>query len=409
MRRGLAAVAIASLGSCDDPPARASAIVSPPPAAIEAPPLTSESSRPAAEPHRAAPSVKPRFEPFTLRSEPLSAFAGSDVSFEAMVFTPADYDPACGWPAHYVVHGFGSTALRTGAGYVGDILARHARGEAPPLVRVFLDANHPLGHHVFADSANMGPWGTALVQELLPAIEARYGAIAAPAARFVGGHSSGGWSSLWLQVEYPETFGGAWSLAPDPVDFRDFTNIDLYRFESMYRDPDGTPIPVERAGTRVVATVEEFVRRELREEPVGDQIYYSFDAAFSPRGGDGQPRFLFDRDTGRIDREVLESWRRHDISAKLQREWPRLGPLLRGKLHVIVGLQDSHYLDRSVRLLADELAELGSDAEIVFVPGRGHGDLYDPHPELYPKGLLGRIEDEMWASFLASGTSSGCK
>jgi Putative esterase len=347
-------------------------------------------------------------EPFSLRSELLSAFSGTNVSFETMVMTPADYDPACGWAVHYVIHGFGSSALETGVGYTGDILARHAKGKAPPLVRVFLDANHALGHHVFADSANMGPWGTALVHELLPAIEARYGAIADPAARFVSGHSSGGWSSLWLQVEHAEIFGGVWSLAPDPVDFRDFVNVDVYRFENMYRDPDGQPIPVERDGTNVVATVEEFVRRELHEEPVGRQIYYSFDAVFSPRGSDGQPRFLFDRETGRIDREVAEAWRHYDISARLRREWPRLAPLLRGKLHVIVGLRDTYYLDRSVRLLADELLALGSDAAIVLVPDRNHVNVFDPHPELYPNGLLGRIEDEMWASFLASGTQRSC-
>ena len=374
-----------------------------PPAVVEPSPTL------IAPPPRAAPSTKPRLEPFTLRSELLSAFAGTDVSFETMVMTPADYDPACGWAVHYVVHGFGSSALETGVGYVGDILARHAERKARPLVRVFLDANHPLGHHVFADSASMGPWSTALVQELLPAIEARYGAIAEPSARFVSGHSSGGWSSLWLEVEHPEVFGGAWSLSPDPVDFRDFVNVDLHRFDNMYRDPEGNPIPVERAGPTVVATLEEFVRRELRDEPVGNRIFYSFDAVFSPRGSDGQPRLVFDRDTGRIDREVAEAWRRYDISAKLRREWPRLEPLLRGKLHVIVGLEDTYYLERSVRLLADELAALGSDAEILFVPDRDHAGIFVPHPGLYPDGLLGRIEDEMWASALASGTSGGCK
>ncbi|MCA9693069.1 MAG: hypothetical protein KC636_25960 [Myxococcales bacterium] len=344
-------------------------------------------------------------EPFSLRSERLSAFAGVEVSFEAMVFTPARYDSACGWPAHYVVHGFGSSALRTGVGYTGDVLARAAEGKGLPMVRVFLDANHPLGHHVFADSANMGPWGTALVEELLPALEARYGLIPDPGARFVSGHSSGGWSSLWLQVDHPETFGGAWGISPDPVDFRSFTNVDLYRFESMYVDPNGQPIPVERDGERVVATIEEFVRRERREAPIGQQIFYSFDAVFSPRGPDGQPRMMFDRETGRIDREVVAAWRRYDLRWRLRQEWSRLEPLLRGKLHVIVGTADTYYLDGSVRLLADELRALGSDAEIVFVPGRGHEDIFAPDPELYPENLLARIEYEMWASYVRSGAT----
>ncbi|MFY0533937.1 alpha/beta hydrolase-fold protein [Nannocystis pusilla] len=193
---------------------------------------------------------------------------------------PADYDPSCGWPTLYFVHGFGSSGLRTGAGYIGDVLARVEAGTASPLLRVFLDANHPLGHHVFADSANTGPWSTALVEELLPAIEARYGALAEPTARFLGGHSSGGWASLWLQLEHPGAFGGAWSLAPDPVDFRSFTNVDLYRDANMYRGSDGAAVPLVRDGAKVVTTLEAFVRAD----PEGRRIYASFDAVFSPAG-----------------------------------------------------------------------------------------------------------------------------
>ncbi|MCY1064933.1 alpha/beta hydrolase-fold protein [Nannocystis sp. RBIL2] len=352
---------------------------------------------------RATASQQPRFEPFTLRSARLSAFAGRDVSFEAMVFTPADYDPSCGWPTLYFVHGFGSSGLRTGAGYISDVLARDEAGTASPLIRVFLDANHPLGHHVFADSANTGPWSTALVEELLPAIEARYGALAEPTARFLSGHSSGGWASLWLQMEHPEAFGGAWSLAPDPVDFRSFTNVDLYRDANMYRGSDGAAVPLVRDGAKVVTNLEAFVRAD----PAGRRIYASFDAVFSPRGPDG-PLPLFDRETGQIDRSVVSSWQRYDISARLRREWPTLGPQLRGKLHVIVGLEDTYYLDAPVRLLAQELERLGGDADILFVPGRDHVDLFDPHPELYPAGLIQRIEDAMWTSFRAAHPQSRC-
>ncbi len=389
-------VAQALVGACC---VGASAELGPPAGAGSAPEAD------AARSARAQPSVSPRFERFTLRSPRLSAFSGEEVSFEAMVLTPPDYDPALGWATHYVIHGFGSSALRTGMGYGGDALDRHTRGTAPPLVRVYLDANHPLGHHVFADSATMGPWGSALVDELLPAIEARYGALAVPAARFVSGHSSGGWSSLWLQIEHPEVFGGVWSLAPDPVDFRDFVNVDLYRAESMYVDADGRATPLVREGGEVVTTLEAYVRRALREEARGRRVFESFDAVFSPRGEDGRPLRVFDRDTGRIDHAVAESWRRFDIRDRVRREWAELGPRLRGKVRVIVGTEDTYYLDRPARRLADELLALGSDAAFLFVPGRGHVDLFDPHPELYPEGLLGRIEGEMWAAFMASGAA----
>ena len=65
-----------------------------------------------------------------------------------------------------------------------------------------------------------------------PLHRSRISYVADPRASFVGGHSSGGWSSLWLQVAYPETFGGVWSTSPDPVDFRDWQGTNF------------TPIPI---------------------------------------------------------------------------------------------------------------------------------------------------------------------
>ncbi len=374
-----------------------------PPAAL-AVPAQVPASPPAAAPSvaRAEPSEALRVEPFELRSALLSEFAGTDVEIEAMVMTPPNFDPDHGYAVHYVVHGFGGGRKSSAVRYAMKLQSRVDAGTAPPMLRVFLDANHRLGHHVFADSANTGPWGTALVQEFLPAIEARYGAIADPRARFVSGHSSGGWASLWLQVRYPEAFGGVWSTAPDPVDFRDFTGIDLYAFDDMYRDPKGNPVQLVHKGGKPVLSFEDYTRSEIQRQPIGGQIY-SFDAVFSPRNDDGQPRPVFDRDTGRIDHDVVEAWKAYDIRLRLREQWPTLAPKLAGKLHIVVGSQDTFGLHRAVILLKAELEALGSDAEVVVVEGRDHSDLFEPHPQLYPEGLLTRIEDEMWASFAASG------
>ena len=124
---------------------------------------------------------------------------------------------------------------------------RYAFGK--DLIRVVLDPDCGTGHHVFADSATNGPRGRALVEELIPHIEETFPAIPGPSARLLNGHSSGGWSSLWLQVTYPDTFGGTWSTSPDPVDFRDFQRIDLYApGENMFRDRDGKRRPIARRG-----------------------------------------------------------------------------------------------------------------------------------------------------------------
>src|SRR5271168_3422235 len=120
------------------------------------------------------------------------------------------------------------------------------------MLYVVLDPGCRLGHHVCADSDNNGPCGKALIEELIPAIEAKFRAIGKPSARFVTGHSSGGWSSLWLQVSYPDFFGGVWSTAPDPVDFRDFQRINLYQAgENMFIDRTGQQRPLARRSGKV--------------------------------------------------------------------------------------------------------------------------------------------------------------
>jgi hypothetical protein len=116
----------------------------------------------------------------------------------------------------------------------------------------------------------------------------------------------------------------------------------------------------------------------------------SFEAVFSPRGADGQPMPLFDRDTGRIDPSVQKYWERYDINRTLRQNWPTLGPRLRGKIHIIVGTADTFHLEEAVYLLRDTLKSLGSDAKIEFIEGRDHFDLYEG-------GLAERIAREMYA------------
>src|SRR5205814_187900 len=141
-------------------------------------------------------------------------------------------------------------------------------GFAKGLIRVVLDPDCGTGHHVFADSATNGPRGRALVEELIPHLETRFPAIPRASARLLHGASSGGWSSLWLQVTYPDTFGGTWSICPDPVDFRDFQRIDLYAGgENMFRDRAGERRPIARRGGRPVLFYDDFSRME---DVIGD-------------------------------------------------------------------------------------------------------------------------------------------
>ena len=92
----------------------------------------------------------------------------------------------------------------------------------------------------------------------------------------------------------------------------------------------------------------------------------SFEAVFSPLDRDGRPRKLWDRSTGAIDPEVAKAWESYDIRLVLERNWPTLGPKLKGKLHVITGGLDTFYLEGAVELLKESLTKLGSDAIVDF-------------------------------------------
>lgn len=342
------------------------------------------------------------YQAFALRSSILSADAGGDVDIRAMVFVPPGHTDER-LAVNYVIHGFGGDHERSAA-RIGPMVERAlAAGTAPPMIYVFLDASHRTGHHVFADSANNGRWASALVTEFIPALEAKFGAVATTNGRFVSGHSSGGWASLWLMVSHPQVFGGVWSTAPDPVDFRAFTGVDIYAFENMYESAAGEDVMLMRDGERWTVSLREYLAHEVADAPTSGQ-FYSFDAVFSPRGDNG-PLPLFDRKTGIIDRDVAEAWKRFDISYQLRTRWADVGAALEGKLHITVGTLDTFGLDAGVRLLDQELDRLGSDAEFVYVPGRNHFDLYDPQPELYPDGLIARMAQEMNASYEAGRTS----
>eukprot|EP01052_Picozoa_sp_SAG31_P077910 SAG31_NODE_37344_length_305_cov_0.733010_1_plen_55_part_01 len=54
----------------------------------------------------------------------------------------------------------------------------------------------------------MGPWGDAIMYELLPAIEQKFRGIGEGWARFCYGGSTGGWESLAVQLKYPDSFNG---------------------------------------------------------------------------------------------------------------------------------------------------------------------------------------------------------
>ncbi len=326
--------------------------------------------------------VEPRVFPLTDRiklveqpSAKLSAFHLRSIKHRAAVILPAEFDDDQAdrkkLPTLYIIPGFGGDHFMARR-YLDDPRLAFARD----FIRVVLDPDCGTGHHVFADSPTNGPRGTALVEEFIPYLERTFPAVAEPRGRLLNGHSSGGWSSLWLQVAYPEFFGGTWSTSPDPVDFRDFQRIDIYAAgENMFHDRAGKRRPIARMGEIPALFYDNFSRMD---DVIGwgGQLG-SFEAVFSPLDNAGKPRKLWDRKTGAIDPAVAKAWEAHDIRLVLERNWPALGPKLKGKLHVITGGMDTFYLEGAVRLLKESLAKLESDAVVEVIPKKDHSTVMD--------------------------------
>lgn len=332
---------------------------------------------------------------FEVRSELLTAFRGRPTSMRAGVVPPLGYQRGGAYPALYVVPGFG------GDHTMADRLAMRQRRFEPgspqhtlasSVFTIVIDADGPYGHTLLADSANNGPVGRALTEELIPALEKEYNLIARPEARLVNGHSSGGWTTLWLATEYPGVFGAAWSSAPDPVSFHAFQKVNIYDDPNMFFRDDGDggreSIPSYTEGGRVLMTIvqEAGVEHAMGPRNSSGQQWHSWMAVFGPRGADGRPADLFDPVTGEIDHAVAARFRPFDITARLEADPGRFGPLFRERIRLVVGDADSYDLHPAVVRLKGTLDRVSprvtaevTPGSITIVPGADHGTVVDSH------------------------------
>ena len=359
-------------------------------------------------PERPAPKLPAGFDQAAhledFVSPVLSEFFGQPTHLRAWVIEPPGYEghAARRYPTAYWTHGFGGE-LDTARWFGTFLFQRMVEGKMPPMIWVMLDESCATGTHEFADSVNNGPWGKALTMEFIPTLERKFRMDRRANGRFLQGHSSGGWATLQLQVNYPRIFGGTWSTSPDPSDFHDFTGVDLYAdHANVYKRSDGTSYPLVRDHGAVLATLEQFVRIERVLGDYGGQMA-SFDWVFSPRGADGRPQPMFNRDTGDIDPAVVAYWRGHyDLAHLVASTWGKRGPLLRGKIHVFVGTADTFYLDGSAHKFEAVLRNLSAGAHFTYIANRTHFDLYatqppDPNAKPDPGGLFDQIAAEMYA------------
>ena len=340
-----------------------------------------------------------------VRSERLSTFWGRDMYLAAWVLLPWGHDdhPDARYPL-VIDHGhfpsrlagwretppdpdlkpdFSQRFQLAGYNRIEQELAHQFYKDwtGPGFPRVLLiEIQHPTPFYddsYAVNSANNGPYGDAIMFELVPEIERRFRGLGQGWARFTYGGSTGGWEAMAVQMFYPDAFNGAWVACPDPIDFRHYTVVNLYDDANAYYQ-EGPFKRVPRPGLRnylghVTTTLEQMNHRELAlgtRTRSGDQ-WDVWESVYSPRGADGYPRPIWNKLTGQIDKEVAAYWREHfDLSHILQRDWATLGPKLRGKLRIYVGDMDNYYLNNAVYEVEKFLKTATPPADAVI----GYGD-----------------------------------
>lgn len=276
-------------------------------------------------------------------SQLLSKFNHKSMSVDGAVILPKQYfsETKRKFPVVFMIGGYGSDYHHYSKEN-GDTASAFPI-DTSACIKVYLDGNCRLGHCVYANSENMGPWADALTKEFIPLLEKKYHCNGAFLAK---GHSSGGWACLWLQIHYPKLFVGINASAPDPVDFRSCVKVNKYKEEPI---------------ANYKYDYEEVIYR-------GEQGI-SFDAVYGPRDKNGQVRRLYDYTTGKMRLDVLEHWKQYDVSLYLRNNWGRLKGDLRDKIRISVGNEDTYSLNLPIHLLEDEMKRINATITFAYYPG----------------------------------------
>lgn len=212
------------------------------------------------------------------------------------------------------------------------------------------------------NSKNLGPYGDAIMEELIPYVEKQFRGLGKGWARFLYGGSTGGWEALAVQMFYADQFNGCFAACPDPIDFRAYTTVNIYEDENAYYYKSQWQ-RVPRPGKRdylgqLSGTLESMNMYELAlgTKSRSGQQWDIWEAVYSPVGADGYPKPIWNKLTGEIDKSVAAYWHEYyDLGYILRRDWPVLGPKLEGKIHIYCGDMDNYYLNNAVYLVEDFL------------------------------------------------------
>ena len=327
-----------------------------------------------------------------IKSDMLSKFWGRDMYLQANVLVPHGFDkesrtryPLMIFHGHFpnTFRGFRTTAPTapkedtiynsrfgiTGYKYIQekeafDLYKKWISDDFPRFLAIEIQHQNPYYDDSYAvNSENIGPYGDAITYELIPHVEKLFNGVGKPWGRFLYGGSTGGWESLAAQVMYPKEYNGCFAACPDPIDFRAFTVVNIYEDDNAYYH-EGSHRKTLRAGMRDGKGIikNHLIQINQRESVLGSKgrsgdQWDIWQAVYSPSGEDGYPKPIWDRKSGKIDREVAQYWKEnYDLSYIMRRDWNKIGKDLEGKIHIYCGDMDNYYLNNAV-VLTEEFLE----------------------------------------------------
>ncbi|KAK1915203.1 hypothetical protein P3342_003010 [Pyrenophora teres f. teres] len=271
-----------------------------------------------------------------IRSKKLSKFWGRDMFVGANIVLPAGYNNQTRYPSARPAPKFIMVSFRHESPYYDDSYA--------------------------VNTANLGPYGDAINDELIPYIEGRFKTIRAPYARIQDGGSTGGWESI-------------------------ANDIELYTASNAYQRADGSFVPSIRTHVNGTEVVESTVAQENHWELSFGTKSRSFNqwdvwnAVFGVQGYNNYPLEPWDKVTGEIYPEAVEHWKPFDLSNYVVANFnsPRdLGTALAGRIFVYIGTWDNYYLNEGVMEFQKRTDAVGGSgwANVTILPEKLHGGNY---------------------------------
>jgi enterochelin esterase-like enzyme len=333
-----------------------------------------------------------------LKSDVLSEFWGQDMYIAADVLLPQGYDenPDAHYPVIYVQGHYldnGDNPFGFSEDLDNEFSKWWMSDEAPSVIAISLRHETPFFDDSYGvDSANVGPYGTAITQELMPALDTQFRTVGQRWARTLTGCSTGGWIAIAHMVLYPDLYAGVFSIAPDPIDFRYFELVNIYEDTNAYfRASESGWVNAPRPSTREVdgETVTTMAQENLWELALGTNSrsglgnWDIWQAVYGPRGEDGYPAPIWDKVTGDINPEVAEAWKNYDLREIVVNNWATLADKLAGRIHLYAADDDDYFLENGVKAFEEGTSELNPPLNATFVYSNDAGHCTVPFTNPY--------------------------